>query len=339
MDRDGDLDLYVANYLQFSYEDRVDRTTKGYSVYASPLDYRPDPDTLFRNNGDGTFTDISREAGIDAHLGYGMGMVCSDYDSDGDIDVIVGNDVGANFLFQNDGKGRFKEVGLLTGFAYDRTGTIQGTMGVDCADFDNDGRFDIHVTSYQNELATLYRNVEGVFLEDVTNTSGAGRGTNAEVTWGNGLIDFDNDGDRDIFIASGHLYPNVEKFDDRSSYRAKNLLFENHNGKFQNVSGTAGSGLDVKLSSRGAGFDDLDNDGDIDVVVLNSRAQPTFLRNDSPPAAWLDIRLIGKSSNRFGCWSTRRSSCRRPSAICRSPQRSRLSRSLRINAPLRSRKR
>ena len=301
IDQDGDLDLYVANYLEFSYDKPVDRTSQGYAVYASPLDYKPDPDTLYRNNGDGTFTDVSEESGVAAHRGYGMGLVCADYDGDGDVDVIVGNDVGANFVFQNDGKGKFKEVGLLTGFAYDRTGSIQGTMGVDCADFDNDGYFDLHVTSYQNELATLYRNVNGVFMEDVTNVSGAGLGTNREVTWGNGLVDFDNDGDRDIFIACGHLYPNVEKFDDQTSYQAENLVFENRGkGRFVNVTDQAGSGMEVKLSSRGAGFDDLDNDGDIDVVVLNSRAVPTLLRNDSAVSSWIELQLVGDRANRFG---------------------------------------
>jgi len=301
IDQDGDLDLYVANYLKFSYDTRVDRTSQGYAVYASPLDYKPDPDTLYRNNDDGTFTDVSKESGIGVHRGYGMGIVCSDYDGDGDADVIVGNDVGANFVFQNDGKGKFKEVGLLTGFAYDRTGSIQGTMGVDCADFDNDGHFDLHVTSYQNELATLYRNVNGVFMEDVTNVSGAGLGTNKEVTWGNGLVDFDNDGDRDIFIACGHLYPNVEKFDDQTSYKANNLLFENRGkGRFVNVTNQAGPGMQVTSSSRGAGFDDLDNDGDIDVVVLNSRGAPTLLRNDSAAASWIEVQLVGDRANRFG---------------------------------------
>ncbi len=302
IDQDGDLDLYVANYLKFSYDQQIDRTRQGFSVYASPLDFDPEADVLYRNNGDGTFVDFSEESGIASKLGYGMGMVATDFDSDGDSDLFVGNDVGANFVFQNDGKGQFKEIGLLSGFSYDRTGTIQGTMGVDCSDFDNDGHFDLHVTSYQNELATLYKNVNGVFLEDTTNLSGAGLGTNAEVTWGNGFVDFDNDGDRDIFVACGHLYPNVERFDDRTSYRARNILFENSGqGKFRNVTDSAGSGMQVKLSSRGAGFDDLDNDGDIDVVILNSREGPTLLRNDSPVKNyWLDIRLVGRRANREG---------------------------------------
>ena len=302
MDRDGDLDLYVANYLKFSYDQRVVRTMHGYGVYGSPLDYQPDPDTLYRNNGDGTFTDVSIESGIAAHVGYGMGMVCADYDADGDTDIFLGNDVGANYLFRNDGTGHFEEVGLLGGFAYDRTGTIQGSMGVACGDYDNDGYLDFHTTSYQNELAVLYRNVNGLLLEDVTARTGIGRGTHTQVTWGNGFVDFDNDGDRDMFIACGHLYDNVAQFDDRTSYHAPNMLLRNlGNGRFTNVSGQCGDGMAVKRSSRGVGFDDLDNDGDIDVVVLNSRREPTLLRNDSRSGNhWLELRLRGKRSNREG---------------------------------------
>lgn len=300
IDRDGDLDLYAANYIQFSYDKHIPRTQKGFPVYGSPRDYPPEPDTLYRNNGDGTFTDISAESGIAGHIAYGMGMVCADYDSDGDADIFVGNDVGANFLFENDGQGRFKEVALIKGFAYDGRGTIQGTMGLDCADFDNDGHLDFHVTSYQNELATLYKNLSGTFLQDVTNLSGVGRGTFAQVTWGNGFADFDNDGNRDIFVACGHLYDNVDRFDDRTSYNAKNLVMQNlGRGKFLQPNGASGSGMTVRLSSRGACFDDLDNDGDLDAVILNSRQKPSLLRNDSQnPNHWLQLQLQGTASNR-----------------------------------------
>jgi hypothetical protein len=302
MDADGDLDLYVADYIRFSYEKHAVRTMQGYSVYPSPRDYAPDPDTLFRNNGDGTFTDVSVESGIAAHAAPGMGMVCADYDDDGDTDIFVGNDASANFVFRNNGAGQFEEVGLLSGFAYDMNGTVQGTMGVDCGDFDNDGRLDFHVTSYQHELATLYKNAGGGFLDDVTNSTGIGLGTLSEVTWGNGFVDFDNDGDRDMFIACGHLYDNVDQFDDRTSYQARNMLFENlGGGKYRNVSEQGGDGMAVKRSSRGAGFDDLDNDGDVDVVILNSRREPTLLRNESVTGNhWIEIQLRGTKANRDG---------------------------------------
>ena len=302
IDKDGDLDLYAANYLRFSYDAHVTRTCRGIPIYASPKSYRPLPDTLYRNNGDGTFTDVSKESGVGAHAGWGMGMVCGDYDNDGDTDIFIGNDVAENFLFENDGSGKFKEAGLMAGVAYDMAGNPQGSMGVDCGDYDNDGLLDFHVTSYQQQLATLYRNLgEGVF-GDVTRTSRAGAGSFPRVTWGSGFVDFDNDGDRDVFIACGHLQDNVEKYDDSTSYNQRNILMMNTGkGKFVNVSDKCGDGLTVKLSSRGAAFDDLDNDGDIDVVILNSRREPTILRNDSAKGNhWIQIRLRGTKTNRDG---------------------------------------
>ncbi|OHB77851.1 MAG: hypothetical protein A2Z25_15500 [Planctomycetes bacterium RBG_16_55_9] len=302
MDKDGDLDLYVSIYLDFSYEKHVLTTTRGYPVYANPRFYKPLPDTLYRNNGDGTFTDVSEASGVGGHPGWGMGTVCADYDNDGDTDVFVANDVGENFLFNNDGMGTFEEVGLIAGTAYDLQGDEQGSMGVDCGDYDNDGFLDFYVTSYQAQLATLYRNLGNGTFEDVTLVTGAGAGTLPHVTWGNGFVDFDNDGDRDLFIACGHLQDNVEEFDDTTSYAARNLLLMNTgDGKFIDISDSSGDGMKVELSSRGAGFDDLDNDGDVDVVILNSRREPTILRNDSPSKGhWLQVRLRAVKTNRDG---------------------------------------
>ncbi len=302
MDKDGDLDLYVSNYIKFSYDKHVLRTRMGYPLYPSPRDFEPDPDTLYQNNGDGTFTDVSVAAGIAAHAGPGMGMVCADYDGDGDTDILVGNDVEANFLFQNNGAGLFEEVGLMSGFAYDFGGGEHGSMGVECGDYNNDGRLDFHVTSYQRELATLYRNIgEGMF-EDVTLRCGAGTGTRRHVTWGNGFVDLDNDGDRDLFVACGHLNDYVDRYDDTTSYLAHNLVFLNDGkGSFANVSTRSGPGMGVRLSSRGAGFADLDADGDVDIVILNSRRGPTILRNDTPRRNhWIQVRLKGVRANRWG---------------------------------------
>jgi len=302
IDGDGDLDLYAANYVDFTYENHQIARFNGYPAYVGPMNYRPTSDTLYRNDGDGTFTDVSVACGIAAHKGTGMGMVCADYDDDGDTDVFVGNDVAGNSIFENDGTGKFDEVGLITGLAYDLGGTAQGTMGVDCGDYNNDGRLDFHVTSYQHDLATLYKNLgEGTF-EDVTRTTGAGAGTLPYVTWGNALADFDNDGDRDVFIACGHLHDNVELFDTVTSYHVRNVLLENTgDGKFVNVSGDCGDGLKVKLSSRGAALGDLDNDGDLDAVILNSRREPTVLRNDSKTGNhWIQVKLRGVKTNRDG---------------------------------------
>ena len=302
MDGDGDLDLYVANYLKFSYETHVTTMADGYPTYVNPRHYPPLPAVLYRNNGDGTFTDVSEASGIGKHAGYGMGIVCADYDNDGDTDIFVGNDVFENFLFRNDGHGRFEEVALPAGFAYKSNGDPSASMGVDCGDYDNDGWLDFFVTSYQNDLTVLYRNLGDGTFQDVTTKTGTGAGTWSKVTWGNTLADFDNDGDRDIFIACGHLQDNVDKYDDVTSYHETNILLENlGNGKFADASATSGDGLKVKLSSRGAGFDDLDNDGDIDVVILNARREPTILRNSSPAKGhWLQVLLRGVKTNRDG---------------------------------------
>lgn len=302
MDGDGDLDLFVANYLNFTYENHLERTSKGIGKYAGPMDFPGMPNDLFRNNGNGTFTDVSIESGVARHTGWGMGGICADYDNDGDTDVYIVNDVYGNFLFENDGTGKFEEVGLITGLAYDLHGDDQGSMGVDCGDYDNDGWLDFYQTCYANELATLYRNLGNRLFEDVTMVTGAGAGTFPYVTWGNGFVDFDNDGDRDIFVACGHLEDNVELYDTMATSVAPNVLLLNAgNGKFVDVSDQSGDGMKVKLRSRAAGFDDLDNDGDVDVVILNARREPTILRNDSTnDNHWIQIRLRGTKTNRDG---------------------------------------
>ncbi len=302
MDKDGDLDLFVANYLDFTYENHVMRTATGVPKYAGPMDFPPMANNLFRNNSDGTFTDVSSASGVGEHKGWGMGGVCADYDNDGDTDVYIANDVYANFLFENDGTGNFEEVGLTAGLAYDLHGDDQGSMGIDCADYDNDGWLDFYQTSYARELATLYRNLGGRSFEDVTMVTGAGAGTFAPVTWGTSFVDFDNDGDRDLFVACGHLQDNIEQYDNTLTSSVRNILLMNTgDGRFVDVSDKSGDGMSVKLRSRAAGFDDLDNDGDVDVVILNSRREPTILRNDSQNGNhWIQICLLGTQTNRDG---------------------------------------
>jgi len=302
MDKDGDLDLFASSYIDFTYEKHVPNTINGVPAQVGPRFYTKTPDTLYRNNGDGTFIDVSKSSGIGEYPSSGMGTVCGDFDNDGDTDIFVANDMSEDFLFLNDGTGKFEQIGLLAGIAYDINGDEMGSMGVSCGDYDNDGWLDFYVTSYQEQTAHLFRNMGDGTFEDVTLMTGAARGTMHHVSWGNGFVDFDNDGDRDIFVALGHLQDNVEKWDDRSSFLVRNLLFMNTgDGKFIDVSDESGDGMLVKLSSRGAGFDDLDNDGDLDVVILNSRAESTILRNDSPSQGhWIQVCLRGTKTNRDG---------------------------------------
>jgi hypothetical protein len=299
---DGDLDLYVAKYIAFDPQTHPERTVDGYPVYPGPMDFPPAPDILYRNNGDGTFADVTAQAGIEDRTGTGMGLVAADYDNDGDTDLFVLNDVAANFFFENDGRGNFAEVGLRNGAAFNFDGRALGSMGVDCGDYDNVGLLDFFMTSYSSELPALYRNLGEGLLEDVTLLCGAGAGTLPHVKWGVGFVDFDNDADRDLFIACGHLQDNVELYDANTAYKVRNVLLNNlGNGTFADVSDQSGDGLEVEASSRGAAFDDLDNDGDVDAVVLNARSSPTVLCNDTRHANhWLQVRLRGTATNRDG---------------------------------------
>ena len=298
----GLADLFVANYLEFCYETHVTNSWKGVPIYPGPERFPPLPAILYRNNGDGTFTDVSGESGVGAHPGPGMGIVAADFNMNGRTDTFVGNDGGpGNFLFRNEGGGRFTEVAAVKGIAYSGAGLAHGSMGVDCGDFDNDGLLDFFVTSYQGQLATLFQNIGAGLFDDVTNVTRAGHGSLNTVTWGCGFVDFANDGHRDLFVACGHLLDNVELFDDTTSYHARNLLLRNTgDGRFVDVSRQSGEGMLVELSSRGAAFDDLDNDGRIDAVILNSRREPTILRNASPAGHWMQVELRGVKANRDG---------------------------------------
>ncbi len=328
IDGDGHLDLFAANYVKFTYDRPATRYHGGYLRYPGPQEFEPERDNLFHSNGDGTFTDVSVDSGVAAVAGTGMGAVACDYDNDGDTDVFVVNDLGAKFLFRNDGHGKFEEVGLAAGFAYNFEASATGSMGIDCGDYDNDGWLDFFVTTYQAELPILYRNLGHGSLEDVTAQANAGVGVLPYINWGCGLVDFDNDGRKDLFIANGHIEEFIEKLDRTTAYAPGNTLLRNTgDGRFVDVTKTAGDGMLVRASARGAVFDDLDNDGRVDVVVLNSNAQATVLRNETPGAVrgspdpaqgsaeglqergnraervgnhWLQLRLSGVRTNRDG---------------------------------------
>ncbi len=297
---DGDLDIYVANYIRFDFETHPKSVFHGRVVYGGPVLFATEPDNLLRNNGDGTFTDISQSAGISEFSEWGMATIAFDADDDGDTDIFVANDSTMNFLWENDGHGKFTETGLLSGTAYDFNGNPQGSMGVDVADINGDLRLDLFQTAFVNQLATLYENAGDLFFEDATLRTGAGSGTYHHVNWGTGFGDFDNDGDKDLFLANGHIHDNLDEFNDTTKYKIRNQLYENQaNGRFTDVSDSCGVGLQVKESSRGVALDDFDGDGRVDIVILNSRGLPTLLRNETQPAGnWIEIQLAGQTCNR-----------------------------------------
>ncbi|HSA03864.1 MAG TPA: CRTAC1 family protein, partial [Candidatus Paceibacterota bacterium] len=301
--RDGHLDLYVGNYLEFNVAVFKPCSRVNVPVYCNPRSYPAVPSHLFQNNGDGTFRDVSDSSGVGLHKGYAMGVVCSDFDDDGWPDLFIGNDVFENFLFHNKRDGTFEEIGLQSGVSYDRYGDPQGTMGANAGDYDGDGRFDIIVTDYQDQVNTLYRNLGALHgqlqFQDMTVETGAGIGSRPLVTWGCGFVDFDNDGIRELFIAAGHLQDTVEQYDKSTTYKQRNLLLQQRSGRFVDITEEVGGGMNVVESSRGAVFGDLNNDGRTDVVVLNSRTKPTIMLNESASSNhWILLKLVGTRSNR-----------------------------------------
>lgn len=301
----GTLDLYVGNYIALDLSKHVPRKAGRFPAYPSPADYAPVPDTLYRNQGDGTFADVSKQSGIASAAGRSMGMICADYDNDGSTDIFVCNDVQENFLFHNDGTGKFEELGLLAGVALNGDGEILANMAVDAGDYNHDGWLDFFTTNYEGQQPVLFRNLGRGIFEDVRRTSMAGAAGFQYVNWGCGMVDFDNDGHRDLFLANGHTEDNMEQRDATAHYRCPNLLLRNlGNGRFADVSAQSGISRLPPHAARGAAFDDLDNDGDIDVVIQNSREKPTVLRNllneRGSKNHWLQIRLEGVKTNRDG---------------------------------------
>lgn len=300
MDSDGDLDLYCASYVVFDYTQHKTRTIAGHQFHTGPNDYEPAAHYLFRNDGDGTFSNVSAWAGISQRREPGMGVLSADFDEDGDMDVFVANDQKPNFLWVNQGDGRFIDDALLAGVAVDRSGNSNGNMGVDYADFNGDRLLDLVTTTYQDEMPVLYQAISPGVFSDSTNIARIDPALLPHVKWGVGGVDFDNDGDRDLFVGCGHFLDNIRFIDDRTSVKVTNFLLANDGrGRFTNVTKSAGSALQVIESTRGVGFDDLDNDGAVDIVALNVNARPTIGRTQPVHAdRGAAVRLIGTVSNR-----------------------------------------
>jgi len=305
-DRDGDLDLYVANYVAF---DEATIPAPGtlptcrfgtLPVMCGPRGLPGEPDVLYRNEGDGTFTDVTEEAGIDDPGRYGFGVLFSDLDGDAWLDIFVADDSVPNLFFRNQRDGTFVEEALLTGLALSGDGRAQAGMGADAGDYNGDGRLDLLVTNFSDDYNTLYENSGEGFFTDVSNAVGLGLTTFPFLAWGVGLRDFDNDGWLDVFTANGHVHPAADRSGLGTTYLQREQLFRNlGTGRFEDVGALAGPGLAGERSSRGAAFGDYDDDGDIDVLVVHMDDRPSLLRNDTPLAGhWIALGLEGTVGNR-----------------------------------------
>lgn len=301
IDNDGNLDLFVGNYLDFDFKRHHELAPKSHPYPPGPRDFKPTADTLFYNNGDGSFTDISDKSGISKVAGPSMGVVAADFDQDQDIDIFVGCDGEPNIFYQNDGTGKFSDEALLVGVAYDARGGANGSMGVDAADVDGDGCLDIAVTNYMDQLMELFHNSKPPgFFDDQSAKMKLGKDVKPHVNWGVCLLDFDLDGDNDAYICNGHFLKHAKKIEPNTDYAVANCLMENlRNKQFRNSSLEAGAALQHSASSRGGAFDDLDNDGDIDGVVVNVDTNCQVLENRSiSKNHWIQLKLVGKTSNR-----------------------------------------
>jgi hypothetical protein len=304
--RDGHVDLYVANYLTFD-DRKIPKRGEGcsymtLSVYCGPMNLSGEADALYRNNGNGTFTDVTKPAGIKDPDYYGFGLLFADLDDDGWPDIYVANDSVPNLLFHNNRNGTFTEQGLRAGVALSGNGKEQAGMGVDAADYNGDGHLDLIVTNFSHDYNTLYENSGSGFFTDVSHLAGIAQGGAPYLGWGVGFADFDNDSHLDVLFTNGHVYPDIDGQGLGTTYLQRKQLFRNlGNRRFQNITDESGSGLLLKKSSRGAAFGDYDNDGDIDVLVLNLNDRPTLLRNETMPTNhWVTLRLRGTKSNRDG---------------------------------------
>ena len=300
-DRDGFLDLYVSNYAVYTPAAHKTCYRHNIPVYCGPTAYPAQPDRFYRNNGDGTFSDMTEQNGLlSVPAAHGLGVAVGDSDNDGDIDIYVANDQDFNFLFENRGDGTFTETGLLAGVSCSDAGEAEAGMGVAFADYDNDGKLDLTVSNFQHETNTLYQNQGDHFFRDTTIAAGVAERTYRDLGWGIGFLDYDNDGYKDIFVANGHTMDNIAEIDESTTAPQQNRLFRNlGNGRFSEVTSEMGAGFALRKISRAAAFGDYDNDGDVDILVTNWNQTADLLRNEGGNENnWIRLQTRGTQSNR-----------------------------------------
>ena len=306
-DEDGDLDLFVVNYLEYDLNQLPVSgkfcSYRGIPVACGPRGLKGAGDALYRNNGDGTFTDVSIAAGVQDPQGlYGLACAWGDYDNDGDPDLFVANDTTPNLLYRNNGDGTFTDVAPGAGVAFSEDGREQAGMGVELEDLNNDGWLDLFVTNFSEDWNTLRLNGKNGLFDDISVASGIAEDSMRDLSWGAGFYDFNNDGLKDLFVANGHIYPQVDRYGLKISYRQQNKLYLNAGKpRLWNVSQQAGPGLQNAKSHRGAVFADFNNDGAIDIAVAALDETPSLLMNQPLPGQnWLLVKLEGSKSNRDG---------------------------------------
>jgi hypothetical protein len=300
-DRDGRLDLYVAGYVNLEAGPRY-CPLLGVQSSCPPSAYQGSTGTLYHNNGDGTFTDVTKAAGVYTPEGKGLAVGVGDYDNDGWPDLFVANDGMVAYLFHNDHNGKFTEVGLTSGMAITARGNTMAAMCISLGDYDNDGWLDLYISDFQKAADHLWHNDRQGGFWEVSNEAGIENRTRDVLSFGGGFLDYDNDGKLDLFIADGHVYPEVEQADPQIRFKQINLLFHNEgNGKFAEVTKTSGDGFKRPYVGRGVGFADFDNDGFVDIVIGNNGDPPLLLHNGGGNGNhFVNFRLVGTKSNRDG---------------------------------------
>jgi hypothetical protein len=307
-DGDGWADLFISHYVDIHLNNMEafgsSETCKymGIDVQCGPIGLKGSPDSLYHNNRNGTFTELSKKAGVaDEEDRFGLTSIWSDFDNDGKLDLFVTNDGQPNYLYQGNGRGNFDEVGFTSGVGLSESGARQANMGIAIGDYMHTGRMSLLISHFDNEYAAFYRNDGGMNFTDVSIPTGIGRGTKGYVGWGDAFVDFDNDGWPDIFIVNGHVYPQVDQIHTNLSYLEPKLLFLNQrNGAFKDISKSAGAAIQIPQVSRGMAIGDLFNDGKLEAVIENLKGQPMVLRPEGGQQNhWISFHLEGVKSNRL----------------------------------------